>query len=435
VGLVTAACFAELGHEVVGTDHDEYRLATLQSGRAPFHEPGLQELMDEHAGGRLTFVSDPRELLDGTDAVFICVHTPLGAGGRFNMAYLERAARTVVGTARAPIVIVEKSTAPVRTARRILEIVIESGRASDIEVATDPEFTREGEAVINTLHPDRIVIGLAGPGRAEEVMRAIYAPLIARANPPFIVTDLNTAEMIKHACNSFLAMKISYVNAVAELCEQLGADVSTVSAAMGLDPRIGPAFLRPGVGYGGSCFPKDVTQFVSQAREAAVDFGLLEHVQSINARQRVRLVEKIRHALWNLDGKTVAVWGLSFKPGTDDLREAPSLDIVPALAKEGAIVRAYDPAAGTVAREAFPDAEITDTALEAAQGADGLIVLTEWPEFEQTDLAKLREVMERPVVVDGRNVWPVAQMAELGFTYISFGRPQVVNGQLKTGEA
>jgi UDPglucose 6-dehydrogenase len=328
-------------------------------------------------------------------------------------------------------VIVEKSTVPVHTARRITEVIRDEGRSSEIEVATNPEFLREGSAVHDTLTPERIVIGLQNGGRAESVLREIYAPIVERTGCPILFTDLETAELIKHASNSFLAMKISYINAVARLCEAAGADVGVVAQGMGLDPRIGPHHLSAGIGYGGFCFPKDLAAFVSQAEELGVDLSFLDNVRRINVEQRMLLVQKVHRAVWNLDGKTIAVWGLAFKAGTDDLREAPSLDVIPALEREGAKVRAYDPAAGPIAKAEFPHAEIVTDAMAALDGADALIVLTEWPEFVEADLSRVKEALRRPVIVDGRNLWPIDRMAELGFTYLSFGRPEVVGGEVK----
>jgi UDPglucose 6-dehydrogenase len=431
VGLVTAAGFAEIGHEVVGVDSDPDKLALLQQGKPHFYEPGLAELLEKHHGHRLRFTGDPREALDGAQAAFICVHTPPRPDGRLSLAYVEQAARTVAEVAPGPMVVVEKSTVPVRTARRIVDILLQEGRYPEIEVASNPEFLREGSAVHDTLSPDRVVVGLSPPGHSEALLRDIYAPIVEQARCPMIVTDLDTAETIKHACNSFLSMKISYINAVAELCEKVGANVDVVARGMGLDPRIGAAFLRAGVGYGGFCFPKDISAFITQAEEVGVDFSLLDAVRTINARQRERLVEKVRHAVWNLEGKTIAVWGLAFKPGTDDMREAPSLDVIPAMQREGAHVIAFDPAAREEASKELQDIKFADDPIDAARDADALVVLTEWPEFEAIDLAKLRDVLRRPVVVDGRNVWPIERMAEAGFTYVSFGRPDVIAGEIR----
>jgi UDPglucose 6-dehydrogenase len=326
---------------------------------------------------------------------------------------------------------VEKSTVPVHTARRIVEVLKADGRYPEIEVATNPEFLREGSAVHDTLNPDRIVIGLESGGRGEAILRALYAPIVDRTGCPVIVTDLETAEIIKHASNSFLSMKISYINAVARMCEKVGADVEVVTQGMGLDPRIGPHHLSAGVGYGGFCFPKDLLAFKTQAEELGLDFSFLDEVRRINNEQRMQVVEKLRRAVWNLEGKTIGVWGLAFKPGTDDMREAPSLDVIPALEHEGARIRAYDPAAGAAAKAEFPQAEIVADARSAIEGSDALVILTEWPEFVAADLLQVKEALRRPVVVDGRNIWPYRRMAELGFTYLSFGRPDVIGGEIR----
>ena len=431
VGLVTATTFAEIGHTVVGVEADAHRLDQLSRGEAPFHEPGLQELLTKHNGGLLTFDDDIARALEGAAAAFICVNTPPRPDGRASLVHVERATRQISEAASGSLVVVEKSTVPVHTARRILDVLKFEGRYPEIDVAMNPEFLREGSAVRDTLEPDRIVIGLSGAGRAEALLREIYAPIVDRTGCPVIVTDLETAEIIKHASNSFLAMKISYINAVARLCEKAGADVDVVAKGMGLDPRIGMAHLYAGIGYGGFCFPKDLAAFITQAEELGVDLSFLDHVRRINDEQRARLVEKVVQAVWNLDGKTIAVWGLSFKPGTDDLREAPSLVVVPALEQEGARVRAYDPAAGAEAKDEFGATEITSDAMAALEGADALVVLTEWPEFRDADLSAVKQALRRPVVVDGRNLWSIEEMAELGFTYLSFGRPDVIAGQVR----
>lgn len=431
VGLVTGVCLAEMGHEVVGMDSDLDRLAMLSRAESPFHEPEVEELLAKHNGKGLTFSSDLANALHGAAAAFICVNTPPRADGRPSLVYVEQAARSITEAASGPLVVVEKSTVPVHTARRIVEVLRAEGRYPDIEVASNPEFQREGTAVRDTLEPDRIVVGLAAEdNRAEAVLRELYEPIIKATGCPFFVTDLETAELIKHASNSYLAMKISYMNAVARLCEKLGADIDLVAEGMGLDPRIGPHHLSAGVGYGGSCFPKDVDAFISQATDVGVDFSFLDHVRRINSEQRELLVEKVKRAVWNLDGKTIAVWGLSFRSGTDDLRNAPSLDVIPALEREGATVRAYDPAAGPGAKAEFPHADIASDAIGALEGADALVVLTDWPEFAGTDLERVRQALRRPVVIDGRNTWPIELMADLGFTYLSFGRPDVLAGQI-----
>jgi UDPglucose 6-dehydrogenase len=432
VGLVTAACFAELGHDVIGMDSDAQKIDTLRNGQAPFYEPGLAELIAKHRGTRLVFSADLAIALAGADAAFISVNTPMRPDGRQNLVYVEQVTHAVAEAATTPLVVVEKSTVPVHTSRRIVEVLKADGKLDLIDVATNPEFLREGSAVRDTLDPDRVVIGVReSGGRSEQVLRDIYAPLVERTGAPILVTDLETAELIKHASNSFLALKISYINAVARLCEKTGASIEEVARGMGLDSRIGPHFLSAGVGYGGSCFPKDLAAFIAQAEDAGVDLSLLESVRTINTAQRETLIEKVKQAVWNIDGKTIAVWGLSFKPGTDDLREAPSLYVIPALEAEGASVRAFDPAAGAVAKAEFPNADICSDAMGAIDGADALIVLTEWRDFLNVDLGDIRDALRRPVVVDGRNLWPIEQMAAAGFTYLSFGRPDVVSGEIK----
>lgn len=432
VGLVTASTFAEMGHDVVGVETDPDRLSRLQRGESWFYEHGLDELLAKHLDKALRFTDDVAVALEGADAAFLCVNTPPRPDGRASLVHVERVARRIAEVARGPLIVVEKSTVPVHTARRIVEVLRAEGRAPDIEVAANPEFLREGSAVRDTLEPDRIVIGLErADGRADDVLRRIYEPIVKRTGAPIIVTNLETAEIIKHASNSFLSMKISYINAVARLCEKAGADVGVVALGMGLDPRIGPHHLYAGVGYGGFCFPKDLAAFISQAEELGVDISFLDHVRRINDEQRALLVEKVQQAVWNLDGKTIAIWGLSFKAGTDDLREAPSLTVIPSLEVEGAKIRAYDPAAGAEAKAEFPNAEIVQDAAAAIEGADALVVLTEWAEFREADLDAVKKALRRPVVIDGRNLWTVEQMAELGFTYLSFGRADVVAGEIR----
>jgi len=431
VGLVTGAAFAEIGHTVVGYDSDRAKLELLARGEAPFYEPGLDELLSRHNGDRLTFRDNIAGALEGAIAAFICVGTPSRSDGRLSLRYVEQATRDITQTTDGPLVLVEKSTVPVHTAQRILAVLREEGKFPAIEVATNPEFLREGSAVRDMLEPDRIVVGIAGNGETERVMRELYAPIVERTGCEFILTDLETAEITKHASNSFLAMKISFINAVARICEKVGADVDSVVRGMSLDPRIGPHHLFPGIGYGGSCFPKDVSNFIVQAEEFGVDMSFLDSVRRINTEQRSLLVSKVQRALWNFEGKTIGVWGLAFKPGTDDLRDAPALDVIKAMEAEGAHVRAYDPAAGAAAKDELPRTEIVADAHTAIEGADALVVLTEWPEFREADLDRVKEALRRPVIVDGRNVWPVQRMAELGFTYLSFGRPDVVLGQIR----
>ena len=430
-GLVSGACFAELGHDVVIRDVVPERIEALQAGEVPFYEPGLDELIARHHGAKLTFRDSLADALEGAVAAFICVPTPSRPDGRLSLRYVEQATRDIAAATDGPLVVVEKSTVPVHTAQRILAVLREEGKFPAIEVATNPEFLREGSAVRDMLEPDRIVVGIAGNGGTEAVLRELYAPILERTGCEFIVTDLETAEMIKHASNSFLALKISYINAVARLCEKVGASVDDVVRGMALDPRIGPHHLFPGVGYGGSCFPKDVANFIAQAQDVGVDLSFLEAVSRINIEQRELLVAKVKRAVWNLEGKTIGVWGLAFKPGTDDLREAPAIDVVKAMEAEGAHVRAYDPAAGAAAKAELPRTEIVADAQTAVEGADALVVMTEWPEFRNADLARLRDSMRRPVIVDGRNLWSIDQMARLGFTYYSFGRPDVTTGEIR----
>jgi len=419
VGCVAATGFAELGWETVCMDVDEGRIAALRAGEPPIYEPGLEELLRKNLDeGRLYFTTDMGELVERALVIFITVGTPPRPDGAPDMSQVESAARKVAENLREWRLIVEKSTVPVRTAERIRRTLLAyAGEGAEFEVACNPEFLREGCAIEDFLKPSRIILGVESK-RGEELLRKLYGKI----ESPIIVTDINTAEVIKHASNSFLAMKISYMNMVAELCERVGADIKLVAEGMGLDPRIGPAFLRAGIGYGGSCFPKDVDAFVRVAREVGVDFDLLEATQRINIRQRTRAVRKLQDALWTLQDKRIALLGLSFKPDTDDVREAPALYIARELLEEGARVRGYDPRAGENAKKVLPELEICNTPYEALEGADACLLATEWDEFRELDWKQAASLMARTVLVDGRNMLDPEEMRGLGFEYIGFGR-------------
>jgi UDPglucose 6-dehydrogenase len=427
VGLVSAACFAEWGHEVVGMDDDAGRILGLNEGVVPFYEPGLEELVAKHrATGCLTFDHDLSAALDGADAAFVCVGTPSLPGGGPNLTFVERVGRNVAALASGPLVLVEKSTVPVNTGQRLGETIArEQGRlGSDvaIRVASNPEFLREGNAVEDTLHPDRVVIGVPDE-EAAAVLRAVYAPLVEADGTPMIVTDVATAELVKHASNAFLATKISFINAVARICELTGADVDVVAQGMGLDARIGPQFLRAGIGYGGSCFPKDVDAFAHIAADAGYRFELLEQVRRINVEQRGLVLEHLRSALWHLDEKIVTLLGAAFKPGTDDLREAPAVHLARALLDAGATVRVYDPVAlPAVARE-LPEVERFDDPIAALEGAHAAIVATEWPEVRELTPKAIAAALGYPVLIDGRNVFDPAEAVAAGLWYRGIGRP------------
>jgi UDPglucose 6-dehydrogenase len=419
VGLVTGACFAEVGHQVICVDNDSKKVELLQRGGMPIYEPGLEELVKKNvAAGRLRFTDQTAEGVRNSEVVFIAVPTPPRPDGSVDMSFVEKVAREIAAAMTDYKIVVDKSTVPVRTGERVAETIKRYNRQRvEFDVVSNPEFLREGCAVEDLMKPDRIVLGVASE-RPVAKMREIYAPFRA----PMIVTDINSAELIKHACNSFLALKISYINAIAAICEASGANVEDVAHGMGLDRRIGREFLNAGLGFGGSCFPKDLSAFIHIAEELGYDFRLLREVQRINAEQLERFLKKIHDALWIVKDKTIAVLGLSFKPNTDDVRESRALEVARALLREGARIKAYDPKAMGKAREVLPDIEYCDSAYAAASGADAVVVCTEWDEFRQLDLGKLRSLMAQPVVVDGRNVFDPQQMQKLGFLYKSIGR-------------
>jgi len=419
VGLVTGACFAEVGHQVVCVDNDPQKVAFLQGGGIPIYEPGLAELVQKNvAAGRLRFTGQIADGVASSEVVFIAVPTPPKPDGSVDMTYVERVAREIAGAMTEYKIIVDKSTVPVKTGDKVTQTIKRYNKKQiEFDVVSNPEFLREGCAVGDLLHPDRVVIGVASD-RPVEKMRAVYTPFQA----PIIVTDINSAELIKHACNSFLALKISYANALSVICEASGANITDVVTGMGLDKRIGRAFLNAGLGYGGSCFPKDISAFVHITQELGYDFRLLKEVQHINTEQAERFLKKIHETLWIVKDKTIGVLGLAFKPDTDDMRLAPSLDILRPLIQDGAKIKAYDPQGMAKAKEFLPDIEYCRDAYAAAEGVDALILCTEWEEFRHLDLAKLKELMGHPTVFDGRNVFDPKRMAELGFTYVSIGR-------------
>src|ERR1700691_331733 len=440
VGLVAGACFADLGHNVILVDNDERKLSALKNGQVPIHENFLPELLSRHRGHRLTFSDDLQEAVRASSAIFVAVGTPPTERGEADLSYVESVAREITGAINGYKVIVEKSTVPVYTSEWVRKIILRNGADPEsFDVASNPEFLREGTAVTDFLFPDRIVIG-CDTERAAEVLRKVYEPLTSGsyyersdATPqpdrasipaPIIVTSTKSAELIKHASNAFLAMKISFINAVASICESVGANVNEVCRGIGTDARIGPRFLNPGIGYGGSCFPKDVMAFRAVARECGYDFRLLEEVNRINEDQRHRFLRKVRSVLWTFRGKRLGVLGLAFKGGTDDIRESPALLLVQELLREGCRVCAYDPAAMERAKEVLQaGVEFAADAYEAATGADALLILTEWEEFAALDLDRLRGLVKYPLVLDGRNLYDPAVMVEHGFSYYSVGRP------------
>jgi UDPglucose 6-dehydrogenase len=419
VGLVTGACFAEVGHQVICVDNDVKKVDVLRAGGIPIYEPGLEEIVKRNvAAGRLRFTGEIADGVKNSEVVFIAVPTPPNPDGSVDMSFVERVAREIAGTMTDYKIVVDKSTVPVKTGEKVAETIKRYNKHKvDFDVVSNPEFLREGCAVQDLMQPDRVVIGVSGP-RPVAKMKEIYSPFHA----PIIITDINSAELIKHACNSFLALKISYANALSVICEVSGANISDVVNGMGLDKRIGRAFLNAGLGYGGSCFPKDLSAFIHIAEALGYDFRLLKEVQQVNADQIQHFLKKVHDTLWIVKDKTLGVLGLAFKPNTDDMRLAPSLEVIRTLQKEGARIRAYDPKAMDKARELLPNVEFCDGPYAAAAGADGLIICTEWDEFRQLDLEKLRAVMSQPIVLDGRNLYEPQKMAELGFVYKSIGR-------------
>ena len=426
VGLVTCGSLAALGHDVVGLDADEEKIAMLQRGQMPFHEPGLAELIDEQAGGgRLEFTQEMAERFPWADVVFICVGTPPRASGEANLVAVEQVAREVALYATGRTLVVEKSTVPAGTAARLRRTLRFERKAlgDELEVASNPEFLREGSAVRDAMAPDRILVG-AEASWAFSTMRELYAPLI-QEGVPLIETDINTAELAKHASNAFLALKISYANALARVCELAGADVVAVADVMGADPRIGRAFLNAGIGYGGSCFPKDIKAFERLTSKLGYEFPLLREVARINDEAIAATFEKVLDALWNLENKRVALLGLAFNPGTDDVRSSPALALAERLLASGAEVVGYDPRAMENAKEVLPGLQLAPDSYEAAAGAHCLVMCTDWPEFRDLDLECLCERMTYPLVVDGRNVFDATVMADAGFIYHPTGRPSI----------
>jgi UDPglucose 6-dehydrogenase len=443
VGLVAAVCFAEIGHNVVCVDNDERKVAALESGDTLIHEKHLPELLARYHNTRIRFTTNLHEATRDSQAIFIAVGTPQSEAGDADLSYVEAVACEIARSLTSYKVIVEKSTVPVYTNEWIRRAIERNGVARHLfDVVSNPEFLREGTAVQDFLHPDRIVVG-ADRELAAALLAEIYAPLTSgayysrpgaipgacsAAPPPLLQTSTKSAEIIKHASNAFLALKISFINAVSNLCEATDANIEQVARGIGLDSRIGPRFLRPGIGYGGSCFPKDVAAFRSVAEQIGIDFSLLTEVEKINAQQKKRFLSKVRAALWTLRGKRLGILGLAFKGETDDIRESPAIDMVEMLLAEGCSIAAYDPAAMKRAALELPaTAQLRYVAdsYAAAADADALLILTDWSEFAKLDLQRVYTSMRYPIVVDGRNLFDPKRMRDLGFTYISIGRPAV----------
>jgi UDPglucose 6-dehydrogenase len=438
VGLVTGACLAEAGHEVICTDIDEKRIAQLQAGGVPIYEHHLDKILESaRSAGKISYTSDAGEAIRSGDAIFICVGTPPKENGEADLSAIDHVARQIATEARTPKLVIEKSTVPARTGLELRRALTAYSRNSGLafRVVSNPEFLREGTAVSDFLHPDRIVVGVEDETSARD-MREIYRPILERSFqcpvhngtcPPrnavnLLITTINSAELIKHASNSFLALKISYANVIADLCEKIGADVEEVTHAMGLDPRIGEQFLRAGLGFGGFCFPKDLQAFVHLAGTVGVDFDILKAAERVNKQRIERFFEKVRRALWVVKGKRVAVLGLAFKANTDDIRFSPALEVVKELLRQGAQVQATDPEAISRAKALFPAASYHEDPYETLRDAEAALVCTEWDVFRELDWERAGKLMARRLVVDGRNLYSPSRMRELGFEYFSFGR-------------
>jgi UDPglucose 6-dehydrogenase len=422
VGLVTGACFAETGNQVICADIDEQKITMLRQGKIPIYEPGLPEMTTRNMQkGRLSFTTDLEHAVKDSDILFIAVGTPPGEDGSADLVHVMTVARTIGQFMNGYKIIVDKSTVPVGTAKMV-SAEIASFAKHEFDVVSNPEFLKEGDAVNDFLKPDRIVVGVDTP-KAEKIMRELYAPFL-RTGHPVIIMDVASAELTKYAANGFLATKITFMNEIANLCEQVGADVEKVRLGIGSDKRIGSQFLFAGVGYGGSCFPKDVKALIQTGRQYDCPVKILETVDQINREQRRRFFEKIvRHFEGNLKGKTFAVWGLSFKPRTDDMREAPAIDIIEWLLEKGASVRAYDPQAMDIARQIFQDRiMLCLTDYDTLPGADALILVTEWNEFREPDFDKIKSLLKQPLIFDGRNLYDMEVTKERGFQYYSIGR-------------
>jgi UDPglucose 6-dehydrogenase len=424
VGLVTGACFADVGHHVICVDNDADKIKQLKAGKVPIYEPGLEEIIHRNVSAhRLRFTGNIQEAVESSQIIFIAVPTPPLSDGDVDLSFVEKVAREIASVLTDYRVIVDKSTVPVKTGEKVAESIKRYNRhGAEFDVVSNPEFLREGCAVADLMHPDRIVIG-AQSEHAIDLMKKVYEPFMA----PVLVTDINSAELIKHCANSFLALKISYINAVSTICEASGADVEKVADGIGMDHRIGRDFLSAGIGYGGSCFPKDIAAFIAISEQLGTPFNLLKEVQRINEGQKARFLKTIRETLWVLREKRIAVWGLTFKPDTDDVRSSVAIELVEQLLREGAHVVAYDPKGMHKARavKAIADAEFAASALEAISDAEALIIATDWHEFANVDLEVLKGKMRTPIVFDGRNLLDPETMRRLGFHYYSIGRGSV----------
>ncbi|MFN7035152.1 MAG: UDP-glucose dehydrogenase family protein [Bellilinea sp.] len=428
VGLVTGTCFADLGNEVRCLDIDHQRIEKLKQGIMPIYEPGLEQLVSQNVkAGRLIFTTNYEEALDSAEFAFIAVGTPSGVDGEADLQYVRAAAEKIADLVNHPIIVVNKSTVPVGTGDWVADIIRKrrAGKPLDFDVVSNPEFLREGSAINDFMYPDRIVLGSVNREAASKV-----AQLYLSLRCPIMITDLRTAEMIKYASNAFLATKISFINEMANICEELGADVRQVAQGMGMDKRIGNAFLDAGLGWGGSCFPKDVKALAHMAVLHGTNPQLLQAVMDINRNQRRRVVVRLRRALGSLDEKVIGVLGLSFKPNTDDIREAPALEVIHLLQVEGAMVKAYDPQAMEAAKTMLPKVRLCSNPYEVAEGADALVLATEWNEFKQLDFERIASLMRNKLIMDGRNLWDPERLRQYGFTYYGIGRPSLNGNDL-----
>ena len=419
VGLVTGTCFAEVGHQVICVDKDESKVKQLQSGGMPIYEPGLEELVAKNAAAqRLRFTNSTPEGVDNSDVIFIAVPTPPMPDGSVDLSFIASVAREIASAMTSYKIIVDKSTVPVKTGEKVAETIKRYCKARvEFDVVSNPEFLREGFAVEDFMKPDRVVIGTLSQ-RPVQAIKTVFAPF----NAPIIITDINSAELIKHAANSFLALKISYINAISVICEASGANVQEVANGMGMDVRIGRRFLDASLGFGGSCFPKDLSAFIRISEQLGYDFQLLKEVQRINAEQMDRFVKKIADTLWVLKDKKIGVLGLAFKQNTDDVRLSPAIDLCHRLQKEGAYLRVHDPRAMEKAKAVLRDVTYLDDMNDVAEGCDALVIATEWPEFKKLDLERARKTLSHPIMFDGRNLFDPPEMERLGFIYKSIGR-------------
>ena len=420
VGLVTGACFADLGNRVWCVDSDQKKIESLKKGRVTIYEPGLGEMVKRNIReGRLSFLKDIKAGVKKAQVIFICVGTPSMENGEADLLALESVCREIAKSMDSYGLVVEKSTVPVETGEWVKRTINAfKKRKAKFDIASNPEFLREGTAIEDFMHPDRIVIGVES-SRAEKTLRALYSPL----NAPIVVTDIKSAEIIKHASNSFLAMKISFINAISNVCDKAGADIKEVSRGMGLDKRIGTSFLNAGAGFGGSCFPKDLAAFIHISEKLGYEFGLLREVKKINEKQQDIIIGKISRLIWNIAGKTIGVWGLAFKPDTDDIRNAPAIDIINKLTAHGARVKVYDPQSMKKSKSVLRgNITYSKNAYSAARDCDSLVVMTEWNEFKEVDFKKLKKLMKHPIVIDGRNIYDPKEMKKLGFLYAGIGR-------------